>query len=231
MAFYAARYLAVPTLLDVRDRASPFDLLRKVAILATNSRCMRTLIAASVLVVAVAAGGYFYYSLTTPYPALPAVQVNAVQAAAAERKVDALRNSGGAAGKTGQPPTLTETFSDSELSSLANQELQSHSLPIDKLVVHAAANGTIESQATAHWGGQTLPLFMVATIQVVGGNRLQVTIIESKLGRVSVPSSLSDQINSALTQSMNLGRTLNMDQLVITVTEGLVTVSGVAMLK
>jgi hypothetical protein len=189
---------------------------------------MLKLLAASVLVLAVAGGGYLYYSATTPYRALPAVHVNAVQAAAAEHKVDALRNFGGRTGKTGQPPTLTESFSDGELSSLANQELKNHSLPVDKLVMHATAEGTIESQATAHWGGQTLPLFAVATIHVVSGNRLQVTIIESKLGRVDVPSSLSDQINSAIAESLNLGRTLNMDQLKIIVNEDLVTISGVA---
>jgi len=68
---------------------------------------------------------------------------------------------------------------------------------------------------------------VVVTIEVVGGNRLQVTVVDSKLGQLSVPQSLSDQIESALSQSLDLGVTGNIEQLTINVTEGWVTVSGV----
>jgi hypothetical protein len=188
---------------------------------------MRKLIAVAVLVLAFAGGAYLYHNATTPYRTLPAVEVSAVQAAAAQRKVDALRNPGGG-GATGQPARASETFSDSELSSLANQELQSQSLPLDNLVLHATADSRIEEFATAHWGGQALPLFLVATVRVVGGDQLQLTIVDSKLGQLNVPASLAAQINNAALQNVNLGPTLKMDDVAITVSQGMVTVSGVA---
>lgn len=88
---------------------------------------------------------------------------------------------------TGKPASVSESFSDSELSSLANQELLGHSLHVDNLIVHATADGMIQSQANAHWGGQTFPLFLVATVKVVNGNQPQLTIVESKTGRLDVP--------------------------------------------
>jgi hypothetical protein len=189
---------------------------------------MRKLLAAAVAMLAVAGGGYLYHNATTPYRTLPAVEVDAVQAAAAQRKVDALRNPGGDGANTGQLTRVTESFSDSELSSLANQELQSESLPLDNLVLHATAGGRIEGLAMTHWGGQTLPLFLVTTVQVVGGDQLQLTIVESKLGQLNVPASLAAQINNAALQNVNLGQTLKMDDVAITVSQGMVTVSGVA---
>jgi hypothetical protein len=188
---------------------------------------VRKLLAAAVLLLAVAGVGYLYHSATTPHRTLPPVEVDAVQAAAAERKLDALRNAGAGAGNAAQQTAVSESFSDSELSSLANRDLQGQSIPLDNLVLHATANRTIEGQATAHWAGQSLPLFVVVTIEVVGGNRLQVTIVDSKLGQLSVPQSLSDQIESALSQSLDLGVTGNIEQLTINVTQGWVTVSGV----
>jgi hypothetical protein len=190
---------------------------------------VRKLLAAAVLLLVVAGMGYLYHDATTPYRTLPRVEVDAVQAAAAERKLDTLRNAGAETGSAAQQVTVSESFTDSELSSLANQYLQGQSLPFDNLVLHATGNRTIEAQATAHWAGQSLPLFLVVTIQVVGGNRLQVTIIDSKLGQLSVPRALSDQIDSALIQSVSPGAMLNIEQLTITITQGLVTVSGVAL--
>jgi hypothetical protein len=186
---------------------------------------MRRLFAAAVLLLVVAGGGYLYHSATTPYRTLPAVKVDATQAAAAQRKVDALRNSSN--GGTGRPARVTQSFSDSELTSLANQELQNQSLPLDNLVLHATAEGRIEGLATAHWAGQSLPLFLVATVQVSGTNQLQLTIVESKLGQLNVPAALSSQINSAVRQTVNLGETLKMNEVSVSVTLGMVTVSGV----
>jgi hypothetical protein len=188
---------------------------------------MRGLIAAALLIGVVAGGGYLYHTATTPFRTLPPVEVDAAHATAAERKIDGLRGVGTEGGRPGQPATVTESFSDSELSSLANQELRNQSLPLDNVVLHATAAGTIEGLATAHWGGQSLPLFLVATVQVVGGNRLQLTIIDSKLGQLSVPAPLADQINSAARQSLSLGQSLGMDRATVTVTLGMVTVSGV----
>ncbi len=74
---------------------------------------------------------------------------------------------------------MTESFTDSELTSLANQKLHGPSIRLDNVIVHATAYGTIESQAKAHWGGQTMPL--------------------------NVPQPLTDQINSLVEQSLNLG--------------------------
>ena len=62
---------------------------------------------------------------------------------------------------------MNETFTDSELTSLANQKLHGHSNRPDNVIVHATAYGTIESQAKAHWGGQTMPLDSVAIVQAV----------------------------------------------------------------
>jgi hypothetical protein len=190
---------------------------------------MKKLLAALVLVLAVAGGGYLYRTATTPYRTLSQVKVDAVQAAAAQRKIDALRNAAGrSGGQSGQPALVTESFSDSELSSLANDELRYESLPLDNLVLHATAAGRIEGQANAHWAGQTLPLFLVATVQVSGGDRLQLTIVESRLGQLNLPAAPSAQLDSAVRQSVNLGQNLKMDNVTITVTDGLVTVSGVA---
>jgi len=188
---------------------------------------MGKVVAAAVLLLVVAGGGYLYSNATTPYRTLPPVQINALQSAAAQRKIDALRNPGRETGKS-QPTAVTESFTDSELSSLANQELQSRSLPIEKLVVHATSNRTIEGQATARWAGQALPIFLIASVRVAGGSRLQVTIVESKLGRVAMPQTLSDEIETVLTENLNLSRALRLDPLTLTVTEGLVTVSGMA---
>jgi len=217
----------VPRRLDAEEWCRAFGPLSNAALPSTTSLEMRRVFAAAVLVLIVAGGGYLYYSATTPYRTLPPVQINALQSGAALRKVDALRNPGLETGKN-QATAVTESFSDSELSSLANQELQSRSLPIEKLVVHATGNGTIEGQATARWAGQALPIFLIATIHVVGGSRLQVTIVESKLGRVTMPQTLSDEIETVLTEHLNLSQALRLDPLTITVTEGVVTVRGMA---
>jgi hypothetical protein len=94
--------------------------------------------------------------------------------------------------------------------------------------VKQVTGATVEGQATARWAGQALPIFLIATVNVVGGSRLQVTIVESKLGRVTMPQTLSDEIETVLTENVNLSRALRLDPLTITVTEGLVTVSGMA---
>ena len=185
----------------------------------------RLVVAAVLLLLVIAGGGFVYLNATTPYRTLPTVKVGAAQAAAAQKKVDALRNSGGS--RSGQPARVTQSFSDSELSSLANQEVQNQSLPLDNLVLHATAEGRIEGLGTAHWAGQSLPLFLVATVQVAGTGQLQLTIVESKLGRLNVPAALAGQINSAVRQSVNLGETLKLTDVSINVTQGMVTVSGV----
>ncbi len=82
---------------------------------------------------------------------------------------------------------MTESVTDSELTSLANQKLHGHSIRLDNVIVHATAYGTIESQAKAPWGGQTMPLYLVAIVQVVNGNELQLKIVQSKTGRLNVP--------------------------------------------
>ena len=189
---------------------------------------MKKAIVSVVLLLAVGGGGYLYHEATTPYRTLPAIQVSAAQAGAAERKLNAIWSAGGVAKTTGKAAPVTESFTDSELTSLANQKLQGHSIPLDNVIVHATANGTIESQAKAHWGGQTTPLYLVAIVQVVDGNEPQLKIVQSKTGRLDVPQALTDQINSLIGQSLNLGPASSIYQLKVTITDGLLTISGVA---
>ena len=188
---------------------------------------MKKLIALAGLILATGAGVYLYQSVTTPYRNLPPVRATAAATAAAQVKLDAVRAAVQQARLTGKPAFVSESFTDSELSSLANQELFGHSFPVDNVVVHATAGGMIQSQANAHWGGQTLALFLVATINVVNGNQPQLKIVKAKTGRLDVPKALTNQINKAVEQRLNIGPALNLDEVKVTIGEGLVTITGV----
>jgi hypothetical protein len=155
------------------------------------------------------------------------VHLSAELASAARTKFDTLGQASAAANQQGKPVTVSETFNDDELSSYANEQLGNSGV-FTNVVLHANANATIEGTGQAHYQGQTVPVYVVCVVLVVGGQP-QLHVIDSKAGDVDTPPELRDQINSQLQQSVKLGKALTLVDLTVQVGENNVTISGTAL--
>ncbi len=130
--------------------------------------------------------------------------------------------------RTGRPVSVVETFSDAELSSLANEAAQLQGLPIDSISLHSTGQGTVMGRAQAHLAGQSLPVTMEAS-PVVTGDVIALNVTSTRIGALPVPGPLSDQITQAIKQPLRLGTPISgFQDLQVRASDGALTVSGVA---
>lgn len=123
--------------------------------------------------------------------------------------------------------TATETFSDAELSFLANWRAQRSNLPMDGFVVHSNDDGTIESKFNDHIGPTTFPVYVRMRVTVNQPNQVNIEILESKFGNWDVPAFASNGLKQALDKIYGLSRdhTRNFDNIALSLTQGQVAVS------
>lgn len=181
-----------------------------------------------VLLLLVAGAGITAWRFLQPQPEGPSVAVSEAAAQSGRQKVSSLASAGVQASRTGRPVSVSETFTDSELSSLANDEAQTRGLPLDQVLLHATSQNRIEGRARAYAGGQRVPISFEVVPQVSGDN-IRVRVTRINVAAFPVPGPVADQLGGQLQQALNVQRLLiPLQQLQVTTTEGLLTVTGVA---
>jgi uncharacterized protein YpmS len=177
-----------------------------------------------VLAVAAFAGWRYFQGQTSSQP----VQVTGSDAQSGRSKAAALANAGAEANRTGRPQAVTETFTDAELTSLANEQAAARNAPVDQVVLHATSQGTIEGRAQAYAGGQAVPVTFQLQPQVQG-NTLRLRVEQLSLASVPLPGPVAGQVTDQLRQILDVQRSFDgLQQLRVTTAEGRVTVTGVA---
>jgi len=162
-------------------------------------------------------------------PPAPQVTLSAASAASAQSKVQSFNQAGQQAAQRRQPITVVQTFSDSELSSYANQQAAAHGLPFGNIRLHATSGGSIEGAATVRVAGASVPIALNVIPQITADNRLQVHLSQVALGSLALPGPLADQINRSLSQSLDLAALpAGLRDVRLRVTDGQITISGVA---
>jgi hypothetical protein len=123
--------------------------------------------------------------------------------------------------------SASETFTDAELSWLANNRVQRSKLPFDGFVVRTNDDGTVESEFNDHVGPTTFPVYVRLRVTVVQGNQVNIEVLESKFGRWDVPVFVSNGLKQALDQIYGLSRdhTKNFDDITLSITQGRLAVS------
>jgi hypothetical protein len=130
--------------------------------------------------------------------------------------------------QSGRGTPVTQTFDDAELSSLANEAAQAKGMPVDHISLHSTGQGTIQGRAQTQVAGQTVPVSLEG-VPVVSGNRVALDVRSTHVGSVPLPGPISDQVTQQLRQPLTLGEPITgFQQLQVSVTEGRLTVSGVA---
>jgi hypothetical protein len=179
-----------------------------------------------VLLVVVAIGGYLAWGFTHQTSSVPAVSTSQATNASAQQKVEAFANAQARATQSGRPVQVAETFDDAELSSLAADAAEARGLPVSDISLHATGQGTVQGRANAQVAGQTLPVSLEG-VPVVTDNRVALDVKSTQVG--SLPGPISDQLTQQLRQPLELGQPVTgFDQLRVNVTDGRMTVTGVA---
>jgi hypothetical protein len=179
-----------------------------------------------VLIAVLAIGGYLAWGFLHPSSSVPVVTTSQVSDASAQQKVLAFANAQARAAQTGRAVQVAETFDDAELSSLANDAAQSRGLPVSDISLHATGQGIVEGRANAQVAGQTVPVTLEG-VPVVSDSRVALSVKSTQVG--SLPGPISDQLTQQLRQPLELGQPVSgFDQLHVAVTNGQVTVTGVA---
>jgi hypothetical protein len=182
------------------------------------------LIALLLLAAAGVAGWQFLHS----QPAGPKVQVSETDDRSGRDKVAALAGAVAMANRTGRPQAVSETFTDAELSSLANDQAYARALPVDQVVLHATAQGTIEGRARASAAGQQVPVTF-QLVPRVADDTLRLEVQQVSLASVPLPGPLANQVLDQVRQAVDVRQSLGgLRQLQVKTSEGAVTVSGVA---
>jgi hypothetical protein len=178
------------------------------------------------LLLAVAAfAGWRYFQGQSPNPA---VQVSQGDAQSGRSKAAALAGAAAEARRTGRPQTVSETFTDAELTSLANDQASARNLPVDQVVLHATGQGTIDGKAQAYAAGQPVPVTF-RLLPVVQGNALRMNVQDLRMGSVPLPAPVTSQVLDQVRQIVDVNRSFDgLQNLRVTTTEGQVTVTGVA---
>jgi hypothetical protein len=131
------------------------------------------------------------------------------------------------ASRTGQAVAVKESFSDDEISLMANEYLrQQDRLPLDHMALHSTSAGAIAGKATAHVAALNFGVDLTFHARV--NNRNQVALEVGKVGIAGVP--VPDQVSTVLTRSL-LGSDLalplgNLRDVSVNVGDGRLTVSG-----
>jgi uncharacterized protein YpmS len=133
-----------------------------------------------------------------------------------------------AAQRTGRSQQVSETFTDAELSSLANDQAQARSLPVDQIALHATGQGFIDGRARASAGGQQVPVTFQLVPQVQN-DTVGLQVRQISLASLPLPGPLADQVLEQVRQAVDVRPSLGgLHQLRVTTAEGSVTVTGVA---
>jgi hypothetical protein len=180
-----------------------------------------------VLLGLLAVGGYLAWGFVHPTSSVPIVSMSQAADASAQQKVQAFANAQARAQQTGQQVHVAETFDDAELSSLANDAAQARGLPVSGISLHATGQGTVQGRASAQVAGQTVPVSLEG-VPVVSDNRVALDVRSTQVG--SLPGPISDQLTQQLRQPLELGQPVTgFGQLRVSVTDGQMTVTGVAL--
>jgi hypothetical protein len=159
----------------------------------------------------------------------PHVATSAAAAQSGLQKVQAFAGAQAQARQTGKPVSAIEAFSDSEVSSLANQAAADKGLPVDQISLHATGQGTVVGSARAQAAGQDVPVSLEGVPVVNDGNRVALNVTKVSVGAVPLPGPLADQVTQSIRQPLTLGQPLTGFQNVqVKATDGQITVSGVA---
>ena len=181
-----------------------------------------------VLLVVLAIGGYLAWGFIHQTPSVPPSSASDATAASAQQKALAFADAQAKAQRTGQQVKVVETFSDAELSSLANEAAQARGLPVQQISLHATGQGTVEGTGQAQVAGQTMPVTLEG-VPVVTDNRVALNVTSTKVGSFPLPGPISDQVTEQLRRPLELGEPIQgFQQLHVAVREGELTVSGVA---
>lgn len=170
--------------------------------------------------------GYLAWGFVRQTSSVPTVTTSQASDASAQEKVQAFANAQARAQQTGQAVRVAETFDDAELSSLANDAAQARGLPVTGISLHSTGQGTVQGRGSAQVAGQTVPVSLEG-VPVVTDNRVALDVRSTQVG--SLPGPISDQLTQQLRQPLELGQPISgFDQLHVSVTDGRMTVTGVA---
>jgi hypothetical protein len=181
-----------------------------------------------VLVVLLALAGFVAWNFVNARSSSIQVTSSAASADSGRQKALAFANAQAQAQRTGRPVSVVESFTDAELSSLANEAAQQEGLPIDQISLHSTSEGTVKGQAQAHVAGTSVPVTLEGS-PVVTGNRVALNVTSTHVGAIPLPGALSDQVAQAIRQPLQLGAPISgFQNLQVKASEGQLTVSGVA---
>jgi hypothetical protein len=185
-------------------------------------------LALMILLLLLAVAGIAGWQFVHSRPAGPNVQVSEADDRTGRDKVAALAGAVALANRTGRPQAVSETFTDAELSSLANDQAYARALPVDQVVLHATGQGTIEGRARAAAAGQQIPVTFQLVPQVTD-DTLHMQVQQVSLGSVPLPGPLANQVLDQVRQAVDVRQSVGgLHQLRVLTNEGSVTVSGVA---
>jgi uncharacterized protein YpmS len=171
-----------------------------------------------VLALVVIGGALVWRAVSTP-TSTPHVAISHASAVRAQGKLQAISQAASQASHAGQTVRVIESFTDSELSSLANQEAQSKGLPFRNLVLHATAARTVQGGGLVRLAGQELPLSL-EVVPTVAADRVHFQVTSIHVGTLPLPGPVTDQ---------DLGQPpAGFHDLHVMVKEGQLTISGTA---
>lgn len=179
-----------------------------------------------VLLVVLAVGAYLAWGFVHQNSSVPIVATSQASDASAQQKVQAFAAAQAQAQQTGRSVRVAETFDDAELTSLANDAARTKGLPVDNISLHATGQGTVQGRGDAQVAGQSVPVTFEGA-PAVSNSRVALNVTSTRVG--SLPGPLSDQLTQQLRQPLELGQPISgFDQLQVSVTDGQLTVTGVA---
>lgn len=185
-------------------------------------------LALAALLLLLAAAGFAGWQFLRSQPTGPSVQVSETDDRSGRDKVAAITRASAQANRTGRPQAVSETFTDAELSSLANDQAYARALPVDQVVLHATGQGTIEGRARATAAGQQVPVTFQLVPRVTD-DTLRLEVQQVSLASVPLPGPVANQVLDQVRQAVDVRQSLGgLRQLRVTTREGAVTVSGVA---
>ena len=181
------------------------------------------------LVLLLALGGYVAWNFVNARSSGVQVTSSAAAADSGRQKALAFANAQAQAQRTGRPVSVVKSFTDAELSSLANEAAQQQGLPVDQISLHSTGQGTVRGQAQAHVAGTSVPVTLEGS-PVVTDNRVALNVISTHVGTIPLPGPLSDQVAQAVRRPLQLGTPITgFQNLQVRATEGQLIVSGVAL--
>ena len=181
-----------------------------------------------VIILLLALAGYVAWNFV--YAGSSGLRVTSSQGAAdsGRQKALAFADAQAQAQRMGRPVRVIESFTDAELSSLANEAALQEGLPFDQISLHSTSQGTVRGQAQAHVAGTSVPVTLEGS-PVVTDNRVALNVTSTHVGTIPLPGPISDQVAQAVRRPLQLGAPITgFQNLQVSASEGQLTVSGVA---